>query len=404
MLEVKTRKNNLHVQLIRDNFPHRYLTSVVKNYIETDTEKKYSLAELKLHYSNKKYVADGISENDIKRFKPQNPVIISAPTGSGKNFFIFNKLLPKLLRESSDEILIVSNRIALTRQTKLKIAEIIEDCTGNNTYKKALQTDYTNEGIDNYVLKLGPVNICSYHQLYEQKRLNTNTQFKYVILDEFHFFTSDATFNPHTYNIVQYIIEQGQKSIRIYLSATPEVTFEVVCLAECEYLEKEIEQVKTRCEQACSSPAENAVMSYSAYPETFCAFIESKIPGIPSKEYRIDEVQQLKQSLTNVYTDPFAYQWLTAHFPQYHLPYITIEYFYLRRNYDYLNFKGFYQDNEELIESIRTSESKWLIFVTSKSEGEKLRNTLINENIGCCFISRKEIDAYKKKNSKAQSG
>ena len=117
----------------------------MKNYIEIDKEKEYSLAELKLHYSDKKYVVEGISEDEIKRFKPQNPVIISAPTGSGKNFFIFNQLLPKLLRESNDEIFIVSNRIALTRQTKLKIAEIIECCTGNSKYEKELQTYYTNE-------------------------------------------------------------------------------------------------------------------------------------------------------------------------------------------------------------------------------------------------------------------
>lgn len=129
MSKEKTRKSEIHVQLMRDNFPKRYLTSVVKNYIEVGEEKKCSLAELKLHYSDKKYVAQGISEDAIERFKPQNPVIISAQTGSGKNFFIFDQLVPKLLRESNDEIFIVSNRIALTRQTKLKIAEIIATCT-----------------------------------------------------------------------------------------------------------------------------------------------------------------------------------------------------------------------------------------------------------------------------------
>lgn len=397
MSKEKTRKSEIHVQLMRDNFPKRYLTSVVKNYIEVGEEKKCSLAELKLHYSDKKYVAQGISEDAIERFKPQNPVIISAQTGSGKNFFIFDQLVPKLLRESNDEIFIVSNRIALTRQTKLKIAEIIATCTGNRKYAKELQKYYTNEGIDTYVLKMGQINICSYHQLYAKKLLNTNTQFKYIILDEFHFFTSDATFNPETYNILQYIVEQGQTAIRIYMSATPEVAFEVVCLAECKYIEQEIEKVKAICEQKCSSPAKNAIGRYSAYPETFYELIESKIPGIPSGRYSIDEIQQLKESLTNVYTDTCAYQWLTAHFPQYCLPYITIEYFYFKRNYDYLNFKGTYREEEELLEPIKKSESKWIVFVNSNAEGHKLRDKLIAEQIECCYISRDEINAHKQK-------
>ena len=49
------------------------------------------------HYStNSCYVTDAI-QDAYEKWQPEIPVFISAPTGSGKNYFVQQKLLPQLL-------------------------------------------------------------------------------------------------------------------------------------------------------------------------------------------------------------------------------------------------------------------------------------------------------------------
>lgn len=49
----------------------------------------------------------------------------------------------------------------------------------------------------------------------------TSSRYILVICDEAHFFTSDAMFNPHTYNILSMIVRLFQDAVRVYMSATP---------------------------------------------------------------------------------------------------------------------------------------------------------------------------------------
>lgn len=95
------------------------------------------------------YLIEFITDEEISSWNPQTPVFISAQTGTGKNYFVQHQLLRHLYEENkrngrNDKILILSNRIALGRQSKQDFAESIAKITGNASFFKR---------IDNYTLE-----------------------------------------------------------------------------------------------------------------------------------------------------------------------------------------------------------------------------------------------------------
>lgn len=91
-----------------------------------------------------KYVCDGIGDhyqidtkndntiqnNTEDRWEPSQPIFISAQTGQGKNYFIENTLIPYVRnmnyrKNTKQKILILSNRLALKRQIKNALRELI---------------------------------------------------------------------------------------------------------------------------------------------------------------------------------------------------------------------------------------------------------------------------------------
>jgi len=70
-----------------------------------------------------KYVADGIGE-EYKEWNCNSFVLISTPTGSGKNTFIMDTLIPHAMSQNK-KVMILSNRVALSIQQKKKILDEI---------------------------------------------------------------------------------------------------------------------------------------------------------------------------------------------------------------------------------------------------------------------------------------
>ena len=266
---------------------------------------------LSIKYSQRRYIAPQITniesnddylitDKEIDKWSYDSPIFISAPTGAGKNTFIQDVLLPKAIAEypnQNDLILILSNRIALSRQSKIQFAEKVLDYTGINKIDE--MKNYRDEGIDNLFIDFDIVTVCSYHQCYERKLLN-NKSFKFIVCDECHFFTSDALFNPKTNEILKYIVIEGEKSIRVYMSATLAVVAQPIIESEC------------------------------------------------------------FRKKNNVYLGESGCL-------------IPIKYYYLARNYNYIHKIIAYQKTDELLECIKRTNSKWLIFVHSKNNGEILR-------------------------------
>lgn len=199
-----------------------------------------------------KWVADGIGDDfkvDIKfdckseqfrigksspqkriynnKWEQRQPVFISAQTGNGKNHFIENGLL-KFIRElnyqnkTNFKILILSNRRALTEQTKDRLKNGTAD--------------------DGKIYNYGDyVDIMPYHSLLDKieylKQVQTQGKSKnlFVICDEAHFFTSDAAFNPDTEKILEAIVNIFQDTIRVYMTATPYECLEYIQKKESRY-------------------------------------------------------------------------------------------------------------------------------------------------------------------------
>jgi len=141
------------------------------------------------------YVSDGIGDG-YELWESQKPVLISAQTGSGKNTFIEEVLIPyrKKLNYTQNvkkKILILSNRIALNAQLKSRIE---------------------NTGVAQVMLYQSFLNFAEL-----QKNLD---QYSHIVCDECHFFSADAMFNPTTALILDGIIRKFQHAVRIYMSST----------------------------------------------------------------------------------------------------------------------------------------------------------------------------------------
>ena len=187
---------------------------------------------------NKKYLSDFLTIDEICDWDTKTPVFISAQTGKGKNYFIQHSLIRMVHNDNkktpfkNDRILLLSNRVALNRQEKISLADSLRDL-GYGEPSETIK-ELSNKGIDKRLIDLGIVTVCSYHQFYNSPELQQR-QFKYVICDECHFFTADSTFNPYTAEILKIIVKNFKNSIRLYMSATLEETFEPIMQIEKSY-------------------------------------------------------------------------------------------------------------------------------------------------------------------------
>lgn len=210
-------ENNYETMSLEEKFNMLRVESGDSDYFKDKVEKgSYDWHDeeiLKVIKCDQKYVSDGIGES-YKNWSSNTPILISAQTGSGKNEFIKTTLL-KDIKESDSEILILVNRTAVNRQQKRIFAKAIDE---------QLPADYTDRELDGRET-FGRVTIKTYQKLIQEMEENIKEDYKYVVLDECHFFTSDALFNCETYRLLKHIRMRFKNSIRIYMTATPDEVF-----------------------------------------------------------------------------------------------------------------------------------------------------------------------------------
>lgn len=157
-------------------------------------------------------VYDGLKD-EVDSWNSRDPVLIDAPTGSGKSTFVRKELIPRAL-QANKNVLILSNRIMISTQQKKMIMEDIQ-----SPYRGRL----TEEGLQDQE-DFGNVWIMTYHKLQyflnneENKKWISNL--RYVVMDEVHFFTSDCLFNEFCGGILNMIPRHFKNYIRIYMTAT----------------------------------------------------------------------------------------------------------------------------------------------------------------------------------------
>ncbi|MBR6961239.1 DEAD/DEAH box helicase family protein [Candidatus Saccharibacteria bacterium] len=342
------------------------------------------------------------AEPDANCWEVSKPVIISAQTGKGKNYWVFNDLLLSLVNryDSEDLILVLSNRIASCRQSKMQVAELLKNYIGDDKYSRHIEELYSSKGIDELCVDFGRITLCTYHQMLQRQILRTK-KFKYIICDECHFFTSDATFNPYTNNMLKEIVTYGKDSVRVYMSATPEVAFEAIVREEYNLKLKQYwqeakplhdynEAYRTAIESKRNDPMANMIA---------IQWVQTQhIPGRYTPEQwelgrqQFEEINSARNFLASG-KDYHGEEVFERIISKHRLP---IDFYYMPRRYDYIERICKYSTDEELFGYIKNSTEKWIVFVRSESAGKRLEKKLVELGIvpssECVFISRPVVD------------
>ncbi|MGL4451786.1 MAG: DEAD/DEAH box helicase [Sarcina sp.] len=140
----------------------------------------------------KKRISEIITKVEIEEWINNDVITITAGTGAGKSFFIKN-ILYEYAKLRNQKILFLIHRTNCINQFK---EEIIRDKKQDVIYIESYQK------IENDIIN----------------NKNYLGDYDYIVCDEFHYFTSDASFNDKT-DLSLYSILQ-QSAIKIFMSAT----------------------------------------------------------------------------------------------------------------------------------------------------------------------------------------
>lgn len=164
------------------------------------------------------WVKDAL-ENEVDYWRSCQPVLLDAPTGCGKTTFIYD-VLTKRAMEKGKNLLLISNRLALSLQQKKAIQKITGIPPKGHLTDEGLQAQED----------FGPVRVITYHRLpalvKDPKNVEWLRNVAYMVADEVHFFTADSLFNDRTDYYLSLISKKFQHAVRLYMTATPEDIFE----------------------------------------------------------------------------------------------------------------------------------------------------------------------------------
>lgn len=149
------------------------------------------------------YITDKLEVEEYSQWLSAGKIILNAPTGMGKTFFVLRKFIPYCISRRK-KVLLLCNRRLLKMQYGYDVAEFY----------------------DRYADLAEHVEIMTYQRLSEifsepQAMREVAKAFDIVICDEVHFFYNDSDFNPEgTYVLLQKIISAFFWKTLIMITAT----------------------------------------------------------------------------------------------------------------------------------------------------------------------------------------
>lgn len=142
------------------------------------------------------YVSDIVPKEEIKTWSKGN-YIITGKTGTGKSVWAL-EVLGCHAKETNQKILILENRKATVSQLRIKVREL--------GYEDTIRVD-TYQSIESKILT---------------QRDYGFEQYDYMVLDEWHYFLSDANFNNYTDLSLKSLLKNTNNTTNIFMSATSE--------------------------------------------------------------------------------------------------------------------------------------------------------------------------------------
>lgn len=339
-----------------------------------------------LYFSEIGSVVDIIKEG-YKEWIPATPVIISAQTGSGKNYFVENVLLPYAYNKNA-KILYLSNRVALNRQEKFNLIRCIGKYISKSNEKKFNDDlkQLSEYGLDK-LYDFGCIDVLSYQSLLPKIRANEikPEDFKYVVIDEAHFFVADAKFNEYTDKILEKILSAFQTAIKIFMTATPDEIKPLI-------LNEGSKKYKSKLTNIFYKQNPNFIKLNDYNTMGIWQYCNE----ILDKEFQVtkllnecldemDRIRTIEGVTAKTIANTIIYE--------------------LQRNYDYCKIRSLKDENSDSLKSLqpliqqikdeisqRNTEDKYVIFIHDKKIGREIMNTIGTENAVMVTSESKNAD------------
>lgn len=224
--------------------------------------------------------------------------------------------------------------------------------------------DYSQDVYDKCFI-WGNMDIINYHNAIQyifDPNIMTKYQVSLVVFDEAHFFCSDSPYNSETSNILQQVIKFFSHCKRVYMTATPDEVKDILALEELRgYVNRFLYKNDLVKWSPITYPHDDPIQAYLYY---------------------------LNMGLNNPYVQDQNAQGVSTDFFKQRLeefcraPLPTIKQYIFKSNYDHIDLHFFYDWTEiedkiklEQDESVNISD-RWLIFVTQKDEGKRLKRDI----------------------------
>lgn len=306
------------------------------------------------------FVSEAIGD-EYTNWKLGDIVIIDSQTGSGKTFFVLNKLLPYMVKHNQN-ILYLTNRTALRDQI--------------STLSKGDYSDYIFQMNYQFFEKIS----LSKSPLSEQAEQIQKCSV--WVLDEAHYFLSDATFNENVMSSLSKIISYRNSKLLIFMTATPEYLF--LSLYSLTYSPSNI------------YAPELQFLNFLTYPQYPCNTYFSHIPSLQRlsrvdtllkykelsdedywRAYKLGAEEERQQeylgNIKSYFNDYYEKLYLNGFFPRAKK---NCKYYSTDKNYSYI-CPIYFKSLQQLCTKIVSTNEKWLIFVSSKQLGEEIKSSLI---------------------------
>ena len=341
------------------------------------------------------YVADIIGD-DYQNWKAGDSIIISSQTGTGKSTFVLEKLLPNAIAQGKHIVYFCNRKIlheqfqALSEHSLSEIlpgskkddAPYIHVVTYQYCEKTGHYTEFTIDTSDPNMSKTERTIKDFLKQLPEPAKLRKE-DILYYIFDEGHYFTSDSLFNVGTNG---WLYQDFSHAVSVYLTATPEpLMWFLYCKGDPYWYDfkNTADQIVKRSKIRASLEKPRTVKYNSTTKEIS---VPMKSQSFINDECR--KIQPYREPIETIKSGVRRKLESVADWRLYNCP---LDYSYVTPYY--------FSDYTVLLDEIKRTRDKWLIFIDMKEDGIDLVARLDQMGVTAVYLSAetrrdKDTDAY----------